>query len=116
MTLYRYILGYTLSLALTVAGPLLLWLHEALHHQLPTHPELIAAFVAFALCQLAVQLIFFMHLGQGKKVETVVFAFTLVIVFILVGGTLWIMHNLQSQHAMPELFEHDIIAPQYQLE
>jgi cytochrome o ubiquinol oxidase operon protein cyoD len=111
MTLSRYLTGYVLSIALTLgAGGLVFYA--------PTLPLLTATLVVLALIQFAVQIIFFMHLGQGTQQEgnVIIFALTLVIIVIVVGGTLWIMSNVNAQHPMPEMFQNDIVAPQNQLE
>ena len=110
MNLSRYILGYMLSSILTLAGPGFLWFHMASHHQVPSHTILLICFVIFALLQLTVQLVCFLHLGQEKKpaANLTVFAFALIVVVILVGGTLWIMHNLESQHTMPAQLPDDL--------
>jgi cytochrome o ubiquinol oxidase operon protein cyoD len=111
MTTLNYIVGYVLSALLTLAAAGLLWV-------IPAYPLISVAFVVLALCQLIVQLVFFLHLGQGKSPSSnlTLFAFALIVVGIVVGGTLWIMNNLQSQHAMPQEFLNDVPAPQNQLE
>lgn len=49
-----------------------------------------------ALLQLFIQLLCFLHMGQDKKPywNILAFAFTVIIVGILVIGSLWIMYNL----------------------
>jgi cytochrome o ubiquinol oxidase operon protein cyoD len=100
LTRRSYIIGYVLSIALTLCAPLLYQWHVATSHQFPTHLELRVAFIALALVQLVVQLIFFLHLGDEKKPRWNLwaFGFAAIVVFILVGGTLWIMYNLSMGH------------------
>ncbi len=115
MTTRPYIIGFVLSVALTLAAPALLWWHEATHHMFPTHGELRIAFVVLALLQLCVQLVFFLHLGRrGTRSNIVVFGFTLFVVCVLVGGTFWIMANLAHMMHMPEtpdVFMDENISP-----
>ena len=49
-----------------------------------------------ALIQFYVQLVFFLHLSTDSKARwnLISFIFTLIVVFILIGGTMWIMFNL----------------------
>ncbi|MDO8624175.1 MAG: cytochrome C oxidase subunit IV family protein [bacterium] len=112
MTLSRYIIGFALSIALTLAAV------GFLEFSWITDTYLLAViFVALALAQLIVQLVLFLHMGQGKKPSwnITVLVFALLIVGILVGGTLWIMSNLESQHPMPEeKFLNGVVAPQNQ--
>lgn len=48
----------------------------------------------FALLQLIVQIIYFLHLKDNDAWNTGALAFTLVLVGIIVGGSAWIMYNL----------------------
>ncbi|HVZ76118.1 MAG TPA: cytochrome C oxidase subunit IV family protein [Candidatus Paceibacterota bacterium] len=103
MTLRSYIIGYILCVLLTVAAPALLWLHVYNHHRFPTHLELGIAFAIFALIQLAVQLIFFLHVGEKDNRSNLPSLFlALIVVCILVGGTLWIMQNLSANMQMDD--------------
>lgn len=49
-----------------------------------------------AVAQLVVQLVFFLHLGRESKPRwnLMAFLFMLLVVFIVIGGSLWIMQNL----------------------
>ncbi len=100
-TLRSYIYGFVLSVALTLMPFLLIWLHKFTQHRFPTHPELHAAYVALAVLQLGVQLIFFLHIGSESKTHwrKAALGFALFIIVVVVGGTLWIMNNL-DEHAM----------------
>jgi cytochrome o ubiquinol oxidase operon protein cyoD len=96
-TLKSYITGYLLSVVLTLcAFGLLVW-HISTGHVFPTHQMLTIGFVALAILQLFVQLFFFLHIGKEEKTHwnVAVLGFALFVVSILVGGTLWIMHNLE---------------------
>lgn len=56
----------------------------------------IALIILFALVQLFVQLVFFLHLGSETtpRWRLVTFAFGVLVVAIVVFGSLWIMDNL----------------------
>lgn len=94
--LAAYILGFVLSIALTVLPLVLLWMHEAGGHAFPSHGAMHAAFVVLALLQTAVQLSFFLHMEDEARPRWNVLAlcFALLVVAIIVGGTLWVMGNL----------------------
>lgn len=85
-----YIIGFILSLALTVVPYLIVT------YRSQTGRELLVTLSFFAILQLFVQLVFFLHLGRESKPRwnLTVFLFAGTIVLILVGGSLWIMQNL----------------------
>ena len=92
-TFKSYIIGFILSLLLTFSAYFLVtekWLHSQ------TTALILAA---LALTQALIQLVFFLHLGQERtpywNLQT--FLFMLGVLFIIVLGTLWIMHNLDYQ-------------------
>jgi cytochrome o ubiquinol oxidase operon protein cyoD len=88
--LISYVVGFILSLLLTIAAYLF-----AVKHLL-VGSGLIFTIVTMAIIQLYVQLIFFLHLGQGlgAKSKLWVFLFTVLAIAVVVGGSLWIMSNL----------------------
>jgi cytochrome o ubiquinol oxidase operon protein cyoD len=96
-TLTSYLTGYILSIAMTLAAFGMLAWHIHTGHVFPTHLMLTVGFITLALLQLLVQLFFFLHVGNGqnKYWNAAALGFTLFIVAVLVGGTLWIMNNLQ---------------------
>ncbi len=98
--LYAYIAGFVLSVGLTLMAFGLNFIHEQSGHVFPTHETILPVLIVLALVQLGVQIICFLHLGQEEaprwKLLTALFA-TLIVV-ILVGGTLWIMHDLSYGH------------------
>jgi cytochrome o ubiquinol oxidase operon protein cyoD len=85
-----YFVGFVLSLTFTVM-PYLIVVHELL-----SGAALLAALAGFAVAQLMVQLVFFLHLGRESKPRwnLMMFCFMVIIVTIIVAGTIWIMHNL----------------------
>jgi cytochrome o ubiquinol oxidase operon protein cyoD len=108
-------LGFGFSLALTVIAFALTEQHLSSHHQFPPHSFLIPLFVILAIAQLFVQLTLFLHVGEEGKPRwnLAALAFALIVVVILVGGTLWIMHNLahmQMQEPV-NVFTEENISP-----
>ena len=99
-TLTKYILGYGFSLLITLTAFGLVFAHIASGHIYPSHHVLYPVLIALALLQLVVQLILFLHVGVEEKPRwnLAALSFALIIVTILVGGTLWIMHNLAIGH------------------
>lgn len=69
---------------------------------------LICIVIGLALTQLLVQLLFFLHLGREEKprLNLIVFAFMLVVIGIVAGGSLWIMHNLNYNMMPEEMNQH----------
>ncbi|NGX46262.1 MAG: Cytochrome bo(3) ubiquinol oxidase subunit 4 [Chlamydiae bacterium] len=84
-------IGYTLSLLLIVAA------YRFLTQYHLTHTELIIALFSFCIVQALIQLIFFMHLGIESKPRwnLITFLFTVLVLVIIVGGSIWIMENLE---------------------
>ena len=93
-----YALGFFLSLLLTFAS---FW---TVSMQLLPRSILIPLLIGMALIQAAVQLVCFLHLGRGAKPDwnLTVFLFMLLVLIIIVGGSLWIMYNL-NYRMMPEM-------------
>ncbi len=76
--------------------------------QVLSGPIFLFAIVGLALVQAIFQLLFFLHLGQEAKPrwEMLVFYFMLLVLFIVVIGSLWIMNDLNNR-VMPEMaMEH----------
>lgn len=114
-TLRTYVLGFFLSIVLTIIAFGLNYIHDANGHVFPTHEIILPILIILAIGQLLVQLLFFLHLGEEKKPRwnLLAFSFALLVVVILVGGTLWIMQNLKhGQMDSREPFEKGIISPQ----
>jgi cytochrome o ubiquinol oxidase operon protein cyoD len=113
--LTAYILGFILSIGLTVAPLVMLWMHEVGGHTFPSHEALYIAFVMFAVLQMGVQLSFFLHLEDEDRPRWnfMALCFALLVVAIVVGGTLWIMDNLAHMQHEPALpFIHGEVSPQ----
>lgn len=90
-SLKSYLIGLSLCLALT---GLSFYLAMTAHGP---SMGLLMAIVGLALAQLMVQLIYFLHLFERGQAWTVFsLLFTLLILFIVVGGSLWIMRDLNA--------------------
>lgn len=89
-TLKSYVIGFILSIALTVIPYFLV-----VSHSLPKDTVVISI-VLLGVLQLLVQLIFFLHLSAApsQRWNLMTFVFTVLIVAILVVGSLWIMYHL----------------------
>ncbi|QGP54611.1 Cytochrome o ubiquinol oxidase protein CyoD [Piscirickettsia salmonis] len=89
-TLKSYIVGFILSLGITFIAFALV-----AYKMLPSTGLYIAVAI-LAIIQLFVQLKFFLHMttNPSGRWDLVSFIFTIFVVLILVGGTLWIMYDL----------------------
>jgi cytochrome o ubiquinol oxidase operon protein cyoD len=88
-----YVQGFVASICLTLTAYLLV-----VHRSFSSNAVLIGAIVVLAFSQFIIQLLFFLHLGKETKPRwrLMVFIFMIVVVSVLVGGSLWIMNNLNS--------------------
>ena len=113
MNIRTYLIGFGLSIVLTLVAFGLGQIHLWTDHVFPTHEMAVPALIVLALSQLVVQLFFFLHVGKekGPRWNLMALLFALIVVVILVGGTLWIMNHL-SHEQMHEPFESGIITPQ----
>ncbi len=94
--LLGYVVGLGLAILLTatsffVAGTDLVW-----------QPSIPVAIVVLAIAQMGVHLVFFLHIttGADNTNNVLALAFGLLIVFLVIGGSLWIMANL-NHNMMP---------------
>jgi cytochrome o ubiquinol oxidase subunit IV len=89
-----YAAGFLLSILLTaVAFGLLLYGGEI------SRSVILAGILGAALLQILVQLHFFLHLNTSSAARWNVLALvsTLIIMILFIGGTLWIMSNLNAR-------------------
>jgi cytochrome o ubiquinol oxidase operon protein cyoD len=94
--LLGYVIGLGLAILLTatsffVAGTDLVW-----------EPSIPVALVVLAIAQMGVHVVFFLHIttGPDNTNNVMALAFGLLIVFLVVGGSLWIMSNM-NYNMMP---------------
>ncbi|PLZ04309.1 cytochrome o ubiquinol oxidase subunit IV [Burkholderia sp. WAC0059] len=85
-----YVAGFVLSVVLTAAS---FWV--VLHGGFSASSGIVALAVLAAI-QIVVHLVFFLHLNasSGQRWNVTAFAFTVLTVVIVIGGTLWVMHNV----------------------
>jgi cytochrome o ubiquinol oxidase operon protein cyoD len=94
--LLGYVIGLGLAILLTatsffIAGTDLVW-----------QPSIPVALVVLAIAQMGVHLVFFLHIttDPDNTNNVMALAFGLLIVFLVVGGSIWIMDHL-NQNMMP---------------
>jgi cytochrome o ubiquinol oxidase operon protein cyoD len=89
-SLRMYVTGFVLSISLTLAAYLL-----AIHHSWSPW-VLTGSLLALALGQFAVQLFYFLHIGQETKPrwKGLLLLMMIVIVIIVLIGSIWVMYNL----------------------
>lgn len=84
-----YIVGYVLSIILTVIA-----FYIVMEHMFSTMATATTLGVLAAL-QIIVQSVFFLHVSVSpeKRVDLVSYAFSLFVAIVIVFGTLFVMHN-----------------------
>lgn len=91
-TVRPYLIGLALALTLT-AIPFVLVATGAL-----SKATTLGVIIAAALTQILVHLRFYLHIGSSTPRENLVaLAFACVLIFIMIGGTLWIMFDLYNR-------------------
>jgi cytochrome o ubiquinol oxidase operon protein cyoD len=88
-----YVVGFIFSIIITLAAYLLAI------HQLFSFRTAAIVILVLACLQFFVQITCFLHLGReaGSRDRLALLACAIVIVFILVSGSLWIMFNLNGR-------------------
>jgi cytochrome o ubiquinol oxidase subunit IV len=99
-SLPSYLLGFSLALILTAAA---FWL--AMSGTLSSSAAVVGVF-ALAVVQIAVHLVFFLHMNRSadSRWNRMAFLFAVIIIGILVAGSLWITNHLH-QNMMPMLVD-----------
>jgi cytochrome o ubiquinol oxidase operon protein cyoD len=94
--LLGYVVGLAVAILLTatsffIAGTDLVW-----------QPSIPVAIIVLAIAQMGVHLVFFLHIttGADNTNNVLALAFGLLIVILVIGGSLWIMANL-NHNMMP---------------
>lgn len=98
-----YITGFVLSVLLTLAAYFLVTENAF------GGGVLIAAIVGLAVLQVFVQMFFFLHLGREPhpRWKLAAFSFMLLVLGIVVGGSLWIMSNLDYNMMRQDVQEYN---------
>jgi len=100
--LIGYVIGLGLSILLTatsffVAGTDLVW-----------QPSIPVALAVLAIAQMGVHIVFFLHIttGPDNTNNVLALAFGVLIVFLVVAGSVWIMHHMNQNMAPMEQIMH----------
>jgi cytochrome o ubiquinol oxidase operon protein cyoD len=93
-------IGFVLSFVLLISA-----YRIVTHHHL-SDGLLYTTIYGVAIVQALIQLVFFMHLGMESKPRwnSITFLFTLLVIVLIIGGSLWIMNNI-NYNLMPPM-EH----------
>ncbi|PSC06161.1 cytochrome o ubiquinol oxidase subunit IV [Alsobacter soli] len=85
-----YLLGLFLATLLTAISFALPWTN------IIWKPGIPVALVVFAIAQMGVHLVFFLHIttSPDNTNNILALAFGVLIVFLIIGGSIWIMNNL----------------------
>lgn len=90
-----YVVGLVLALLLTatsffIAGTDLVW-----------QPSIPVALIVLAIAQMGVHLVFFLHIttGPDNTNNVLALAFGVFVVFLVIGGSVWIMANMNANMA-----------------
>ena len=91
-----YLIGLALAVLLTALS---FWLPTT---QLVWAPGIPVALIVFAIAQMGVHLVFFLHIttSPDNTNNVLALAFGVLIVFLVIGGSVWIMANM-NQNTMP---------------
>jgi cytochrome o ubiquinol oxidase subunit IV len=91
-----YVIGFVLSIALTLVAYFFVNAHVTTGHHDFSHHFLIGLIMLLASIQLIVQLVFFLHLDREPRPywNLQVMLFAAGVIAIVVIGSIWIMSNL----------------------
>jgi len=84
--------SYVVGLVLSVVATLIAYIF-VVNHLWPKE-MLVYIVMGIAVVQLAIQAVFFLHIGRGSHLKLVTFLFALLVVIVIVVGSIWIMHHL----------------------
>lgn len=92
-----YLIGLGLAVLLTAAS------FGVLHNSYVYAPGIPVALIVFAIAQMGVHLVFFLHINTGPDStnNVLALAFGVLIVVLVVGGSLWIMAHLNANMTLP---------------
>ena len=90
--------GLIFSFLLTFAA------YVAVDRQVHNPSVLIGLVLGLGTLQIIIQLVCFLHVGIEKKpyLSLIMFLFMLLVAFVIVGGSIWIMNNL-DYNVMPNM-------------
>ncbi|MHB2208748.1 cytochrome o ubiquinol oxidase subunit IV [Methylobacterium sp. CM6257] len=87
-----YLIGLALAALLTVCS------FAIVHAKFVWAPAIPVAIIVFAIAQMGVHLDFFLHIttGPDNTSNVLALAFGVLFVVLLIGGSVWIMNNMNS--------------------
>jgi cytochrome o ubiquinol oxidase operon protein cyoD len=93
-------LSYTVGLAFAVLATIASFLVSETNLLWP--PGVRVGLIVLALAQIGIHLVFFLHLGSGADHtnNTLALAFGLLVVFLVITGSVWIIQNLNDNMAV----------------
>jgi cytochrome o ubiquinol oxidase operon protein cyoD len=96
-SLKSYTVGFALSLILTVLS------FGCVMSGAVPQELVVPGIVAFCVVQLLVQLVFFLHMGTApeQRDNLSIGVFSLLIIAIVVAGSVWVMHNMNTHMLHP---------------
>jgi cytochrome o ubiquinol oxidase operon protein cyoD len=91
-TTRSYVIGFILSLVFTIIP------YYLVVEKVVSGNALLATILVFAVLQMIVQIVFFLHLGREKKPywQTGFFVSTVGIILVVIAGSLWIISHLRG--------------------
>lgn len=101
-TLKSYVIGFILSMALTLFAFFLV------DQQVLQSSDLVITIVTLAVIQMVIQLIFFFHMNKESPPfwNLCIFLFMALVLGIVVIGTLWVMYHLNYNMDMSHMPTH----------
>jgi len=93
-------LSYTVGLGLAILATIASFVVSQTN--LLWAPGIPVGLVVLAIAQIGVHLVFFLHLGSGSESTNniLALAFGVLVVFLVIGGSIWIIANL-NENLMP---------------
>jgi cytochrome o ubiquinol oxidase operon protein cyoD len=90
------VLSYTVGLGLAILATIASFVVSQTHLLWP--PGIPVGLVVLAFAQIGVHLVFFLHLGSGpdNTNNILALAFGMLIVFLVITGSIWIIANLHA--------------------
>ena len=94
-----YLIGLALAILLTLCS------FAIVHTKVVWAPAVPVAILVFAIAQMGVHLVFFLHIttGPDNTNNVMALAFGVLIVLLLIGGSVWIMDHLNGMMMMPSM-------------
>lgn len=101
VSLKEYLTGFVLAVILTVIP---FWL--VMGNVFESSATTVMVILAFALVQIVVHMVYFLHMNFHSEGgwNMLALIFTLILVFITLAGSLWVMYNL-NVNMMPGMME-----------